>query len=65
MESFIIAVSILVLALGCFLSYRRGTTVGYWRGRGSGWVACENMVMSRAAESEDYDRDRVWKDLLQ
>ena len=37
----------------------------YWRGRGEGWKACEDMVMERAEELPQYDHEKLWVDLVQ
>jgi len=36
----------------------------YWKGRGDGWRACENMAMKRAKE-HGYDMDTFLSEILQ
>ena len=36
----------------------------YWKGRGDGWTACENMVLDRSEENPHYVKRDVFDDLL-
>lgn len=63
-------ITIALLMIGSFLLgglafYAAGKHKGYWNGRLAGWKACEHMILNRATEHKDYDRDKVWKDLIQ
>jgi len=37
----------------------------YWKGRGEGWQACENMVIDRAKENPKYNKTQIWEDLIE
>lgn len=63
-----------VAAIGAFLvagiigflfgrSY--GPDRGYWNGRLAGWQECENLILERAEENSDYDKKKIWEDLVQ
>jgi hypothetical protein len=55
----------LVPSLLILFKYSRKANKEYWRGRLEGWKACEDMVLKRAEEDENYNRKDVWEDLLQ
>ena len=41
----------------------RAYSRGYWKGRGEGWRACEDMILERAEKLGK--QDEVWKELVQ
>lgn len=72
----VIITAIAAVSLGFFLGWQLGRKSEqikeYWRGRGEGWQACEDMVMERAVENQIHDkdglkmnRDEIWETLVQ
>lgn len=55
----------LVPSLIILFKYSKKVKNAYWLGRSEGWMACEDMVLKRAEENENYDRKDVWEDLIQ
>lgn len=53
------AVLLSVLAVCVFSNYY------YWKGKLSGWDACEKMVQDRADRSPKLDKKLVWTELLE
>lgn len=37
----------------------------YWRGRGEGWFACENMIVTRIKKYHPDIQDKLIQDLVQ
>ena len=58
---FAIAVGVIFYKVG----YWRGDNEAYWRGRGEGWRDCEGMIYDRAKESDKYDHEQLFTDLIQ
>lgn len=43
-----------------------GRTTAYWKGRGEGWFACENMVLERIKQRYPQEQaDKLIEELLQ
>ena len=43
-----------------------GRTTAYWKGRGEGWAACENMVLERIKQRYPQEQaDKLIEELLQ
>lgn len=43
-----------------------GRTVAYWKGRGEGWAACENMVLERIKQRYPQEQaEKLIEELLQ
>jgi hypothetical protein len=60
---FFILVAAMVLISASLIKTR--SNKAYWRGRGDGWRACEDMVLDRAEKNENYSRQAVWEELIQ
>jgi len=58
-----IIIALIVVGLLCQQCYNNGKHAGWLDGRYSGWKACEDLVLKRAAEA-GHDID-VFKKLLQ
>ena len=59
----LIVLTILVFIIGnrcCKFYYWKG----YWKGRCSGWIACETLAAERAKKC-NYDMEKFYSDILQ
>jgi len=61
----LVIIALMCVSVFCFYAGRKsGETSGYWKGRGTGWKDCEDMVIKRMVE-HGYDKEKVWEDLIQ
>jgi len=62
----IILVGIILIFIILFVvcTRRRQYVKGYWKGRGEGWHACEDMAIERA-EKHGYNKNKFLSDILQ
>ena len=53
--------------IGLLVGFSSKNNTGYWKGRGDGWLACENMVSERIKKIclKSDDSLKLWKKLLQ
>lgn len=56
---------IVIAAFFLWKQWKDSRRLAYWRGRVDGWVARENSILGRAEKHPDYDREKIWKDLIQ
>jgi hypothetical protein len=63
--------TIILLTIVSYLTYsigkKSGREAGYWKGRGEGWGACEDLVVGRATRSEKINltEEEILEELIQ
>ena len=61
----VVVVVIIVAIVAYNVGRSTGDTDGYWKGRLAGWQACEARILAEAEKHPDYDRKKIWTDLVQ